>query len=167
MIKKEKFLPALVTGFSLAVLSIVPVIQVATCCLLAPLAGMFGLNMYYLQMKNREGFKLQNSDGFQMGILIGLISGFFESIFQSLLILVSKDNPVYDSIILLQKYLPELPVPETIWNISKQIDEKRFSFLLTFMVFINTTIVNSIFATIGSMLSISSIRKKNISDSSL
>ncbi|MFN4111280.1 MAG: hypothetical protein ACK4G1_03335 [Ignavibacteria bacterium] len=167
MIKKEKFLPALVTGFSLAVLSIVPVIQVATCCLLAPLAGMFGLNMYYLQMKNREGFKLQNSDGFQMGILIGLISGFFESIFQSLLILVSKDNPVYDSIILLQKYLPELPVPETIWNISKQIDERRFSLLLTFMIFINTTIVNSIFATIGSMLSVSSIRKKNISDSSL
>lgn len=167
MIKKEKLLPALVTGFSLAVLSIVPIIQVATCCLLAPLAGMFGLNMYYLQMKNKEGFKLQNSDGLQMGFLIGLISGFFESIFQSLLILVSKDNPVYDSIILLQKFLPELPVPETIWNISKQIDERRFSFLLSVMVFINTTIVNSIFATIGSMLSISSIRKKNINNSPL
>ncbi len=76
MIKKEKFLPALVTGFSLAVLSIVPVIQIATCCLFAPLAGMLGFNMYYLQMKNREEFKLKNSDGFHIGILIGLISGF-------------------------------------------------------------------------------------------
>lgn len=166
MIKKEKFLPALVTGFSLAVLSIVPVIQIATCCLLAPLAGMLGINMYYLQMKNREGFKLNNSDGFQMGFLIGLISGFFESIFQSLLIFVSKDNPVYDSIILLQKYIPDMPIPDTIWNISKQIDEKRFSLVLTTMIFFNTSIINSIFATIGSMLSISTIRKKNLSDSS-
>lgn len=167
MIKKEKLLPSLVTGFSLAVFSIIPVIQITTCCLLAPLAGMLGMNMYYLQMKNREGFKLQNSDGFQMGILIGLISGFFESIFQSLLIFVSKDNPVYESIILLEKYLPDMQLPETIWNISKQIDERRFSLLLTVMIFINTTVVNSIFATIGTMFSISTIRKKNISDSSL
>ncbi len=160
MIKKEKFLPALVSGFSLAVISIVPIIQVATCCLFAPLAGMIGFNMYYLQVKNREGFKLKNSDGFHIGILIGIISGFFESIFQTLLIMVSKENPVYDSIILIQKYLPDMYIPETIWNISKEIDEKRFSLILTTTIFFNVFIVNSIFATIGSMLSISSLRKK-------
>lgn len=161
MFSKEKFLPALVTGFSLAVLSIVPVIQIATCCLLAPLAGILSSNMYYLQMKNREHFKLKNSDAFHLGILIGIISGFFEAIFQTLLIFVSKDNPVYDSIIYLQKYLPDMPIPDTIWKISEEISEKRFSLILSISIFLNATVVNSIFATIGSLLSISTIRKKN------
>ncbi|MCX8056846.1 MAG: hypothetical protein N3F03_04460 [Ignavibacteria bacterium] len=164
MIRKEKFLPALVTGFSLAVISIVPILQVATCCLFAPLAGMFGLNMYYIQMKSKEGFKLQNSDGFQIGFLIGIISGFFESIFQSLLILVSKDNPVYDSIILLQRYLPNTPIPDALWNISNEIEDKRFSAALSLMIFFNATLINSIFAIIGSLLSISTIKKKMTRD---
>lgn len=165
MIQRERFLPALVTGFSLAVLSVVPIIQAVSCCLLAPLAGMFGLNMYYLQMKNREEFTLKNSDGFKMGFLIGLISGFFESIFQSILIFVSKDNPVYDSIIFLQKYLPDIPVPDALWNISREIDEKRFSITLSLILFFNVTVINSIFATIGAVLSIAAIRKKNLRNS--
>lgn len=167
MIKKEKFLPALVTGFSLAVLSLVPIIQVATCCLLAPIAGILGINMYYLQMKNQEGFKLKNSDGLHMGFMIGIISGFFESIFQSILIFVSKGNPVYDSIILLQKYLPELPIPDNIWDISKEIEDKRFSLILSTVIFFNTTVINSIFATIGSLISISKIRKKELGNINL
>ncbi len=162
MFKKEKFLPALVTGFSLAVLSLVPIIQAASCCLLAPIAGILSINMYYLQMKNREGFKLKNSDGLHIGIMIGIISGFFESIFQSLLIFVSKSNPVYDSIILLQKYLPELPIPDNIWDISKEIEDKRFSLILSTAIFFNTSIINSIFSTIGSLISISLIRKKEL-----
>jgi len=93
-----------------------------------------------------------------------VISGFFESIFQSLLIFVSKDNPVYDSIILMQQYVPDINVPEIINNIAKEIDEKRFSSLLTFMLFFNATIVNSIFATIGALLGISAIKKKMIKD---
>lgn len=165
MIKKEKFLPALVTGFSLAVLSIVPVIQVATCCILAPLAGMFGVNLFYLQMKNNEGFELKPQDGFQIGLMVGIISGFFESLFQSLLIFVSKDNPVYDSILMLQRYVSELQVPDIIWNISKEIDERRFSSTLSFILFVNASIINSIFATIGALISVSSINKRKFKDS--
>ncbi len=163
--KKEKFLPTLVAGFSLAVLSVVPVIQMATCCLLAPLAGILGTNLYYLQMKNNPEFKIEKSDGFQIGLLIGVISGFFESIFQSLFILVSKDNPVYDSIVLMQQYVPDMKVPEIIQDIAKEIDEKRFSSLLTFLLFFNASIVNSIFATIGALLGVSSIKKRIIKDS--
>ncbi len=163
--RKEKFLPALVAGFSLAVLSVVPLIQLATCCLLAPIAGIFGVNLFYLQMKNNPEFKIEKSDGFQIGILIGLISGFFESIFQSLLLLVSKDNPVYDSIVLLQQYIPDMKLPEIINDIAKEIDEKRFSLLLSFMLFFNASIVNSIFATIGALLGVSNIKKRFIKDS--
>jgi hypothetical protein len=162
---KEKFLPTLVAGFSLAVLSVVPVIQIATCCLLAPLAGIFGVNLYYIQMKNNPEFKIEKSDGLQIGLLVGLISGIFESIFQSLLIFVSKDNPVYDSIVLMQQYLPDINVPDLIQDIAKEIDEKRFSSLLTFLLFVNATIVNSIFATIGALLGVSSIKKRIIKNS--
>lgn len=158
--RKEKFLPALVAGFSLAVLSVVPIIQLATCCLLAPLAGIFGVNLYYLQMKKDPEFRIEKSDGFQIGLLIGVISGFFESIFQTLLIFVSKDNPVHDSIILMQQYLPNINIPEIINEISKEIDEKRFSALLTFTLFFNASVVNSIFATIGALLGISNIKKR-------
>ena len=158
--RKEKFLPALVAGFSLAVLSVVPIIQLATCCLLAPLAGIFGVNLYYLQMKKDPEFRLEKSDGFQIGLLIGVISGFFESIFQTLLIFVSKDNPVHDSIILMQQYLPNINIPEIINEISREIDEKRFSALLTFTLFFNASVVNSIFATIGALLGISNIKKR-------
>jgi len=162
--RKEKLLPSLVAGFSLAVLSVVPIIQLVSCCLLAPLAGIFGVNLFYLQMRKDPEFKIEKSDGFQIGLLIGVISGFFESIFQSLLIFVSKDNPVYDSIILMQQYIPDMNIPEIINNIAKEIDEKRFSSLLTFMLFFNATIVNSIFATIGALLGISAIKKKMIKD---
>lgn len=158
--RKEKFLPALVAGFSLAVLSVVPIIQLATCCLLAPLAGIFGVNLYYLQMKKDPEFRIEKSDGFQIGLLIGVISGFFESIFQTLLIFVSKDNPVHDSIILMQQYLPNINIPEIINEISEEIDEKRFSALLTFTLFFNASVVNSIFATIGALLGISNIKKR-------
>lgn len=158
--RKEKFLPALVAGFSLAVLSVVPIIQLATCCLLAPLAGIFGVNLYYLQMKKYPEFRIEKSDGFQIGLLIGVISGFFESIFQTLLIFVSKDNPVHDSIILMQQYLPNINIPEIINEISREIDEKRFSALLTFTLFFNASVVNSIFATIGALLGISNIKKR-------
>lgn len=158
--RKEKFLPALVAGFSLAVLSVVPIIQLATCCLLAPLAGIFGVNLYYLQMKKDPEFRIEKSDGFQIGLLIGVISGFFESIFQTLLIFVSKDNPVHDSIILMQQYLPNINIPEIINEISKEIDEKRFSALLTFTLFFNASVVNSIFATIGALVGISNIKKR-------
>ncbi|MEJ5305086.1 MAG: hypothetical protein WHV63_03995 [Ignavibacteria bacterium] len=163
--RKEKFLPSLVAGFSLAVLSVVPIIQITTCCLLAPLAGLFSVNLFYLQMKKHPEFNIEKSDGFQIGILIGFISGFFESIFQSLLILVSKDNPVYDSIVLMQQYLPDTKMPDLIYSISKEIDEKRFSALLSFMLFFNATIVNSIFATIGALLGVSNIKKRIIRDS--
>lgn len=157
---KKRFLPALVTGFIVAVLSIIPILQVATCCLFAPLAGFFGINMFYLQTKESDEFKLRSADGISMGLLIGLISGFFESIFQTLLILVSKENPIYDSIILLQQYLPEIQIPEILNDISREIDERRFSFLLTLVIFFNTTIINSIFATIGGLIGVSMIKKR-------
>lgn len=157
---KNRFLPALVTGFIVAVLSIIPILQVATCCLFAPLAGFFGINMFYLQIKNAQEYKLKATDGISMGLMIGLVSGFFESIFQTLLILVSKANPIYDSIILLQQYLPDFQIPEIINEISREIDEKRFSFLLSLVIFFNTTIINSIFAAIGGLISVSAINKK-------
>ncbi len=162
MFKKEKFFPALVVGFSLAVLSLVPIIQITSCCLLAPLAGIIGINLYYLQMKNIENFKLQSSDGVQIGILTGIITGFFESILQSILILVSKTNPVYESIIFLQKYFSEEQIPGLLWQISRELDEKRFSFALSFILFINTTIIYSIFTTIGSLIAVSKINKRNL-----
>lgn len=157
---EKKLLPALVAGFSLAVLSVVPIIQLTTCCLLAPLAGFIGINLFYIQKKNEPNFKLQISDGIHIGILIGIISGFFSAIFQSLLIFVSKDNPVYDSIILLQQFTKDTSIPEIIWDISREIEEKRFSLMLTFMLFFNSSIVYSIFATFGALIGVSGIKKK-------
>jgi len=158
---KKKFLPALVTGFSLAVISIIPLLQIGTCCLFAPIAGIVAITLFHMQIKNLAEFQLKRSDGISIGIMVGIIAGFFESIFQSLLIFVSKTNPVNDAIIFIQQNFNNLPIPDILNEISKEIDEKRFSLLLSLSIFFNASIIYSIFASIGGVIGVSGIKRRN------
>lgn len=158
---KLKFLPALVTGFSIAVISIIPILQVGTCCLFAPIAGLLAVTLYHMQIKNYTNIQLQKSDGISIGIMVGIVGGFFESILQTLLILVSKNNPVNDAILFIQQNFSEIQIPDILHEIAKEIDERRFSLLLSLSIFLNASIIYSLFASIGGLIGVSNIKRKN------
>ncbi|MBU2444270.1 MAG: hypothetical protein KJ666_01685 [Bacteroidetes bacterium] len=158
--QNKRILPALVCGFGVAVISIVPVVQAMNCCVFVPLAGGLGVYLVFKQSRSDEGFKLKSSEAMIMGLLIGLVSGFFDAIFQSILIAVSKTNPIDDAIFIIKEYVQITDIPEIILNMAKEIDENRFSLMLTISIFFTNFIINSIFAAIGGLIGIPMIKRR-------
>jgi len=158
--QSKRFLPALVCGFGVAVISIIPIIQAMSCCLFTPLAGGLGVYLVFKQSHLDEGFRLKSSEAMIMGLLIGLISGVFDAVFQSVIIAVSKTNPVDDAIFIIKEYVKITDIPDIILDMAKEIEEKRFSLMLTISIFLTNFIVNTIFAAIGGLIGISMIKRK-------
>jgi hypothetical protein len=158
--QNRRILPALVCGFGVAVISIVPVMQAMNCCMFVPLAGGLGVYLVFRQSRFDEGFTLNTSEALIMGLLIGLVSGVFSAIFQSILIAVSKTNPIDDAIFIIKEYVQITDIPAIILNMAKEIDENRFSLLLTISIFFTNFIINSIFAAIGGLIGLSMIKRR-------
>lgn len=156
---KERFLTSLISGFSIAVISVIPILQIGTCCLFAPLIGTFAVFLFNSQVEKKYNYTIKNFDGIIMGLMIGLIAGIFESFFQTLLILVSKTNPIEEALIQLQNYLPNSTPPDIIEELSREIEQNRFSFLLSLIILLNSSIIYSIFSSIGGLIGISYLRK--------
>jgi len=158
--QSKRLLPALVCGFGVAVISIIPIIQAMNCCVFTPLAGGLGVYLVFKQSHGDEGFRLQTSEAMIMGLLIGLISGVFDAVFQSIIIAVSKTNPVDDAIFIIKEYVQITDIPNIILDMAKEIEEKRFSLVLTISIFFTNFIVNTIFAAIGGLIGISMIKRR-------
>jgi hypothetical protein len=161
----KKILPTIVTGFSAAVLSTVPVLKGLSCCLLVPLASVFAL---FLDMKANKNFdKIILSKAILYGFLTGLFVTIFFVLFDLMITLLTKTNDFVESLPQSELLLKELNLGnfaeeplKLMRSIASEIKTSGFSVLYAIMIFLSNFITNSIFGILGGVVGMSILNKK-------
>lgn len=162
----RKYIPALITGFSAAVLSIVPVIKSFSCCLIIPVAAIFAL---FLDSRvNRSFEKIQIGKAVLFGFITGLYATIFITLFDSLITFTARTNDLIEALPQTEKLIFDMnigPMAEESLKIlrqmAKDIRQNGFSGLYIFILFSSNFITNSIFGIIGGLVGMGLLNKRS------
>ncbi|GJQ61911.1 MAG: hypothetical protein SCALA702_09640 [Melioribacteraceae bacterium] len=163
----KKYIATFVAGFGAAALQVVPGAKALGCCLIIPLAAFIALSLD--QKANNDYSRISVNKAILFGVLTGVVSAFFLSLFDVMITLITHNNEFVDSIYNLDEafsvlnFPPELKkeVGELFYSMRDDIVEDGFSFLYTFSVFTRNFIIDPIFGLIGGLVSMQIINKKN------
>ncbi|MCX7875541.1 MAG: hypothetical protein N2321_05150 [Melioribacteraceae bacterium] len=163
----KKYISPFIIGFAAGVLQVVPFIKSFACCLIIPFASYISLSLD--QKANKDYSKILMSKAFIFGIVIGLTSAFFGTVFEILITFITKQNDLIASLPELIKMVDNFPVDENIKkevislfdNVKNDLINKGFSLFYTVTILLNNLIVNTIFGVVGSLISASFINNKN------
>ncbi len=165
MISKKYFLPALVTGFGAAVLTTVPGIKSFACCLIMPAASLTAVLLY--QKINKITVPLAFKEAIIIGLLCGLVAGFFSTLFDVLITFITHTNDFVETLpqtkAMIKQYNFGSIFQQTfglLEKMSTQIQENGFSFLYAGAIFFSNLIVDTIFGIIGSLIGMTFIKRK-------
>lgn len=86
----KRILPALVCGFGAGVLNTVPFVKNFSCCLIIPVAAIAALILD--QRANGVKEQINSGKAVQLGLLTGMFSAIFGTIFEVLIVLVTKNS---------------------------------------------------------------------------
>ena len=159
----SKFAPVLISSVIMIVLSLFPVLNLINliCCAGIVIGGAAGTYFYAKQL-DKAGLVIQNKDGIMIGLLSGIISAIIYVIFSTIIIMVSKQNPVEMVYEMVQQYGISIP-PES-ENILKQIfndyNKNGFSFFMIGAQLVSTMVSNCIFGPLGGLLAASMYNKR-------
>lgn len=163
----KKYLPTFITGFSAAVLSIVPVIKSFSCCLIIPAAAIFALVLD--QRVNKPLEKISIGKAVMFGFLTGLYATIFITAIDTLITFIARTNDLIEALPETEKIIYEMnmgSMAEESLKIMKQmaneIKEKGFSLFYTFILFFSNFITNSIFGIIGGLVGMGIINKRKV-----
>ncbi|MEO8399058.1 MAG: hypothetical protein ABI550_04485 [Ignavibacteriaceae bacterium] len=163
----KKYSPAIVCGFGAAVLTIVPGIRAAGCCLFVPLAASLSLFLYKKINKSSENISTNNALLF--GLFTGLSAALFATLFDLIITYITRSNDFVESLPQVEIMLKNLKMGEAVIetlnimkNMAADITNKGFSFFYSFILLISNTLVYTVFGIIGSLLGMYFINKKNV-----
>jgi Na+-driven multidrug efflux pump len=168
MKQNNYFLPSLITGFGVGVLSFVPGIKNLGCCFLLPVAAFFAV---YLYRKSTNTDFIEFKSAFVIGLLTGLIAAVFSTAFEIILTLITRTNDFVES-------LPQAEVALQNWELGgifdntfelmrrmgREIRETGFSFLYTVFLFISNIVINPIFAFLGAIVARAYFNRKALGE---
>ncbi len=162
----KKILPALVPGFAVGVLQIVPLLKSFACCLLIPLAGFFSVTLY--QKSTGSENKIGISKGIVLGLLTGVFAAVFTSLFEIFITLVTKSNDLvltYNELIQTMDSLPfdaalKQQVIDLMGSMKTEIETTGFSLLYSFTIIFNNFLTNTIFGMIGGAIGAQYVNSK-------
>lgn len=163
----KKYIATFVAGFGAAALQVVPGAKSLGCCLIIPLAVFIALSLD--QKANNNYSKIAVNKAILFGVLTGVVSAFFLSLFDVIITLITRHNEFIDAIYNLDDAFSVLNFPpdikkevtELFYSMRDDIVENGFSFLYTFSVLTRNFIIDPIFGLIGGLVSMQIINKKN------
>jgi len=162
----KKFLPAFICGFAAGVLNIVPVVKSFSCCVVIPAAAIFSLILFQKAGNNFSHIKA--SEAALFGLLTGIFSALFGSLFDILIIFVTHTSDISTSLSEVEKMIGDLPaspiwkeVMDLMYKIADDINKYGFSFVYFIAIFSSSLIVNSLFGIAGGLIGMQILNNKN------
>lgn len=161
----KKYSPALVTGFAVAVLSLIPVFKVLACCFLVPAASFFAL-FFYLKI-NPGTEKIKFEEAMIFGLLTGVVAAIFSSALDLVLTYITRTNDLIESLPYSSKMLEEYKMGDIfkeqfkILNImEKDIKNTGFSLYYMFMIIFSNLLSFTFFGLLGGLAGMAILNKK-------
>jgi hypothetical protein len=158
----NRMIPVLYGTFVMTMISVLPFINFINIffCAGIIIGGFAGVMSYNRQLQGTQ-IELTSKDGVMIGILCGILSGILVSSFNFAFMLMTKHNPVDESLALLKDI--SLP-PEVMVQMNKFSDEFNkygFSPTISIVSLISNLIIYPLFGMIGAILGVSVIKKRN------
>jgi hypothetical protein len=154
---KSKYSPTLVTGFALAVLSLIPGFKGIAFIFFFPAAIVLAL---YLSQKIAPPFsRIGLSDGIIFGLLTGICFGLFSTVFELLSTYFTKSHELIAMLPEMERLLAELnlsaaakPTVELLHSFTEDITGYGFSPLFSVFIFFNNLFGNVVFGLLFGLL---------------
>jgi hypothetical protein len=163
MQQPSKFTPVLISSIVMLITSLFPVLNLINllCCAGIMLGGAAG-TYYYAKQLDKTGQAVQNKDGIMIGLLAGIISAIVYVICSTLIIMVSKQNPV--ELVYKMTEQSGFTIPPESEKILRQIydeyNKNGFSFFMIGAELLSRIISHCIFGPLGGLLAASMFNKR-------
>ena len=155
MQQPSKFTPILISSVVMLFMSLFPFLNLINlfCCAGIILGGAAG-TFYYAKQLEKAGQLIQNKDGIMIGLLSGIISAILYVIFSTLIIMISKQNPVELVYKMTEEYGFNIP-PETermLRTVYDEYNKNGFSFIMIGVEMLSRIVSHCIFGPLGGIL---------------
>lgn len=155
--------PVIIATFVMVFLSLFPVLNIINlfCCAGIMLGGAAG-TFYYARQLEKNGMFIQNKDGIMIGLLAGIISAILYVIFSTLIIMISKQNPVEMVYKMTDEYGFKMP-PESeqmLKTIFDEYNQHGFSYVMIGIELLSRIVSHCIFGPIGGLIVASIFNKR-------
>ncbi len=161
----NRILPIIYGTTAMTLIAIVPVLNLVNvfCCAGIIAGGFIGVYTYWRQLHN-SGLFLTTKDGGMIGILCGILSAIFVTGFGVLISLFSSTNPMLEVMKAFDDMGFQMPpgMMQYLEKFSTEFNEHGFSPTITIFSFITNIILYPLFGSIGAILGVSFLNKKNI-----
>jgi hypothetical protein len=159
----SKFTPVIISSFVMIFLSLFPVLNLLNllCCAGIIIGGAAG-TWYYAKQLEKIGEFIQNKDGIMIGLLAGIISAIIYVIFSTIIIMISKQNPVEMVYQLSQQYGFNFP-PESermLRTVRDEYSQNGFSVIMIGVELFSRIVSHCIFGPLGGLLTASILNKR-------
>lgn len=161
----NRILPVIISGFIVAVFSIVPILKNFSCCLFLPFASVFSLYLDLRVNKNLEFIRIPKA--LKFGFLTGLFATIFYVPLDLLITFFTRTNDFIAVIPQAEILIQDLEIKEItkdsmsmIRAMAEQIKETGFSPLYAVMILFSNLFTNSIFGMIGGLIGMGILNKK-------
>jgi hypothetical protein len=158
-----QFTAVLIATFIMVFMSLFPVINIINliCCAGIILGGAAG-TFFYARQLEKNGMMIQNKDGMMIGLLAGIISAIVYVILSTLIIMITKQNPVEMIYKVTDQYGFQLP-PESekmLKTIYDEYNRQGFSFITVAADLVTRIIAHCIFGPVGGLIAASIFNKR-------
>ena len=160
----NRITPIIFGTAAMTLIAVIPVLNLVNifCCAGIIAGGFIGVYTYWRQLDN-TGLLLTTKDGGMIGILCGILSAVFVTGIGLLMSLFSDINPILEIMKTVDDLGIQLP-PESaqyLEKFSNEFNEHGFSPTITIFSFISNLILYPLFGSIGAVLGVSLLNKKN------
>lgn len=163
MSQPSQFTPVIIATFIMVFISLFPILNLLNmiCCAGIILGGAAG-TFYYARQLEKIGMAVQNKDGVMIGLLAGIISAIIYVIFSTLIIMVTKQNPVEMIYKMTDMYGVKMP-PESekmLKTIYDEYNQRGFSFVTMGIDLFTRIVTHCIFGPVGGLIAASIFNKR-------
>jgi hypothetical protein len=158
----NRMIPVIYGTFVMTSISILPFINFINLffCSGIILGGIAGVFIYNKQLAGTD-VKLTSKDGVMIGILCGILSGILVSSFNFIFMLISKHNPIDETMLLLKDFSLPPEVTVQMNKFSDEFNQYGFSPTISVVSLFSNLIIYPLFGMLGAVLGVSIIKKKN------
>lgn len=165
MIPPNRIQPIIYGTAVMTLIAVIPLLNLINvfCCAGIIAGGFIGVYTYWKQLRS-SGLVITTKDGGMIGILCGILSAVFVTGFGLLLSLFSDTNPMMEVIKSFDELGIQVPpeMAQYIEKFSNEFNEYGFSPSITIISFISNIILYPLFGSIGAILGVTILNKKNI-----
>jgi len=163
----KKYIATFVAGFGAAALQVLPGGKSLGCCLILPAAAFIALSLD--QKANNDYSKIDFQKAMVFGVLTGVFSALFLTMFELVITIITHHNDFVESIYNLDEAFSVLNLPKELreevaklfYSMRDDIVETGFSPLYTFSIITRNFFIDPLFGMIGGMIGVQIINRRN------